>query len=79
MKKNKSKRIKLCHPLLGRPLRGKTLLKKLGTNPPKNLEEEGRIQTPGGKKENRCYQCGKPGHFKWECSEGKKKRREFPL
>jgi len=24
----------------------------------------------------KCFQCGKEGHKKWECSEGKRKKRE---
>jgi hypothetical protein len=29
-------------------------------------------QASGGKKQNRCYQCGNPGHFKPEYPEGRK-------
>jgi hypothetical protein len=46
MKQNKNKRLKLCYPPLGWPLKRKMVLKKLNINPPKNLEKEGRIHRP---------------------------------
>jgi hypothetical protein len=36
-------------------------------------------QASGVKKENRCYQCGKPGHFKIEYPEGGNEERIVPL
>jgi hypothetical protein len=63
---------------LSRPLKGKSLLKKLGKNLPK-ISKRQDSQILGGKKENKCYQCGKPGPFKWECPEGKKEEKIIPL
>jgi hypothetical protein len=53
-----NRRLKLCYPPWGRPLKRKALLKDLDIN----LQQDS--QTPGGKKKNKCYQCGELGHFK---------------
>jgi hypothetical protein len=59
MKKNENRRLKLCYPPWGRPLKGKTLLKKLDITPsPHQIKpRKGRQywRTPGGKKENKYY------------------------
>jgi hypothetical protein len=48
---------------------------------PAQKPQKGRSssQASGGKKENKCYWCRKPVHFKQECPEGSKKEKTIPL
>jgi hypothetical protein len=71
---------KIMLSILGQATQGKKTSQTAGYKPTQK-SQKGRqdSQTPGGKKENRCYQCGKPRHFKWVCPEGKEEEKIISL
>jgi hypothetical protein len=79
MRRKKSKKLRSYCPQLGRLLRRKVLFRELDWDLLRNPRREGQThRLQGGKKENRCYPCGEPGYFKWECPERSKEEKIVP-